>query len=142
MITACFTPRCAPKKNNKDRREGKRSSLLVKDVLYLNIEFSRKDDFNKSFWENLHFGRVVVWYGVNRMIIHFSKASIPPSSRYFSKIILVENSKCGKEFNKFRPPNSSDDLCLLFCLYPSSLVCTNQKRCRVHLLRLRILPRV
>ena len=29
---------------------------------------------------SIHFGRVVVWYGVNRMIIHFFKASIPPSS--------------------------------------------------------------
>ena len=26
-----------------------------------------------------------------------------------------------KEFNRFCPPSSSDDLCLLLCLYPSSM---------------------
>ena len=39
---------------------------------------------------------VVVWYGVNRMIIVLFKASIPPSSHYsihpFLQIILVQNS--------------------------------------------------
>ena len=40
----------------------------------------------------------------------------------FFKIILEENnSKCSKELNQFCPPNSSNDLCLLFCLYPSSM---------------------
>ena len=37
---------------------------------------------NKSVWEKIYLGRVVVWYGVNWMIIHFVKASIPPSSLY------------------------------------------------------------
>ena len=32
-----------------------------------------------------------------------------------------QNSWRGKEFNKFFPPNRSDDLCLSFCLYPSSM---------------------
>ena len=36
-------------------------------------------------------------------------------------IILVQNSNLGKELNPFCPPSSSDDLCLLFCLYPSSM---------------------
>ena len=36
--------------------------------------------------------------------------------------VLVENSQRGKEFNKFCPPNSSDDFCLFFCIYPSSMV--------------------
>ena len=72
---------------------------------------------NTSFWENIHFGRVVICFGVNRMIIHFSKASDPPSCPYsihiFLQKILVENSLCSKELNQFSPPNSSDDLCLL-----------------------------
>ena len=68
----------------------------------------------------------MVCYGVNR-IIHFSIASIPPSSRYsintFLQIILVENTrKCGRELKQFSPPNSSDDLCLLFCLFPYSML--------------------
>ena len=33
-----------------------------------------------------------------------------------------KKSKRGKELSKFFPPNSSDDLCLFFCLYPSSMV--------------------
>ena len=36
----------------------------------------------------------------------------------FFKIVLVQNSYSG---NEFRPPNSSDDLCLFFFLYPSSI---------------------
>ena len=39
----------------------------------------------------------------------------------FFKIILVTNIKNGKEFNQFPPPNSSDDICLFFRLYPSSM---------------------
>ena len=34
------------------------------------------------------------------------------------QIILVENSQCDKEMNQFSRPNSSDDLCLLFCINP------------------------
>ena len=60
----------------------------------LHLPFSSKDDLNTTFWENIHFRRVVVWYGVNRMIIYFFKASIPPAFILvilFFKIILVEN---------------------------------------------------
>ena len=48
----------------------------------LNTALSSKDDLNKRFWKNIHFGRVVVWYGVNRMVTHFPNASVLPSSRY------------------------------------------------------------
>ena len=76
---------------------------------------------NNSFWEKIIFGRVVVWYGVKWMIIHFFNASTPPSSCYFIQpflqIVLVENSLCGKELNHFFPPNSSDDLCLLLSFF-------------------------
>ena len=34
--------------------------------------------------------------------------------------ILVKNSQHSKEFNKFCPSSSNDDLCLVFCIYPSS----------------------
>ena len=54
-----------------------------------------------------------------------SVVTIPPSNLYsihpFLQIIPVENSSCGQELNLFRPPNSSDNLSLLFCLYPSSM---------------------
>ena len=43
----------------------------------------------------IHFGRVVVWCGVNQMIIHFSEASILPSVfssiHPFLQIILLLN---------------------------------------------------
>ena len=35
--------------------------------------------------------------------------------------VPVQKSWRGKEFNKFCAPNRSDDLCLIFCLYPSSM---------------------
>ena len=83
--------------------------------------FSSKDYLKKCFWKNIHFGRVVVWCYVKQRIIHFSESSILPSVRssihpYHLQVILVLNLQCGTELNKFRPPNSSDDLCLLFCL--------------------------
>ena len=63
-------------------------------------------------------GGGLVWY--DPMSIHFSKASIPPSIRSsihtFLQIILGLNLSYGMELNLFRPPISSDDLCLLFCL--------------------------
>ena len=37
------------------------------------------------------------------------------------KIVLVQNTKHGRELNKFCPSNRSDDLYLCFCLYPSSM---------------------
>ena len=60
----------------------------------LHLPFRSKDDLNKSFYENIHFGRVVVWYGVNQMIIHLFKAFIRKVAIIlfilFFKIILVE----------------------------------------------------
>ena len=38
----------------------------------LECRTSKNDLKKKRFWENIHFGRVVVWYGVSRMIINFS----------------------------------------------------------------------
>ena len=94
--------------------------------------FSSKDDLNKGFWENIHFGRVVVWYGVNRMIIHFSK---PPFHQVaFSSFHPFLHTHPGENIysaarglNQFRPPNSSDDLCFLFCLCTSSMI--NNQQC-------------
>ena len=62
----------------------------------------------------------MMWTGLS-----FFQSIITPSistySLYYNhpylKIILVENIQCCKEFNQLCPTNSSDDLCLLFCLY-------------------------
>ena len=86
-------------KKDKYRRESKCLCCWLGDVLecrtiYLAARMSW------SFWENIYFGRVMVWYGVNRKIIHFSNTSILPSSRYFIhpifQIILVKKSLCGR----------------------------------------------
>ena len=49
------------------------------------------------------------------------------------KIVLMQNSQLGKEFNKFCPSNSSDDLCLFFWI--SSLDGPNTERQWKHVLR-------
>ena len=38
----------------------------------------------------------------------------------FFKIVQCKTAR-GKELNILFPPNTSDDLCLFFCLYPSSM---------------------
>ena len=115
-----------PKKKDKVRIEGKGCSCWLGDVLECCT--NHLDDLNKSFWENIYFWRVVVWYGVNKMILRFSEASMPPSSHYslnpFLQIIPVENIQFGTELDQFRRLISSDDLCLLFCLYSSSMFIT------------------
>ena len=42
------------------------------------------------------------------------------NSSYYSNC-PVESNQHGKKFNKFCPSNRIDDLCLFFCLYPSSM---------------------
>ena len=90
---------------NTYRREGKGYRCYLGDVLECS-----KDDQRKTFWKNIYFGRLV---------IHFSEASIPPSVRSsihpFLLIILVLFLLCGIELNQF------PSLCLLFCLYPSTV---------------------
>ena len=45
------------------------------------------------------------------------------------QIVLVQNSYFGKEFIKFCPPNSSNNLCLFFCIYPSSILWSQTIKC-------------
>ena len=69
---------------SNDEKNGGRKSRWT-------IPLSNKDGLNSSFWENIHFGRVVVWYGacevVNQMNINFFQAYstmyIPSSSLYY-----------------------------------------------------------
>ena len=76
-----------------------------------------------SFLVGCWFG--MVWsegpYTICRSI-HSSQNSLYPFHPFF------QNHNGGKylggnEFNQFRPPNISHDLCLLFCLYPSPMGC-------------------
>ena len=79
-----------------------RSSLLVGDGLECrSIHLAASMILRKVLLKKIHFGRVLVWCGVNWMIIHFSRASIPPSGCYsihpFLQIILVQNSQCDND---------------------------------------------
>ena len=69
---------------------------------------------------------IAIWHQdnlKNRMKAHFSSYH-PGAIHPFLLIILVQNNQQGKELNSFCPPNSSDNLCLFFCLNPSSTVYT------------------
>ena len=57
------------------------------------------------------------WFDVKRMIIHFSKASISPKSLYSIHTFSNHWWKIASAARNWI--NSNDDLCLLFCLYPS-----------------------
>ena len=66
------------------------------------------------------------WFGGISLHIYCSKASILPSIHFsihpFLQIILELNLQHGKELNQFCPPNSSDDLSLLRCINPYSML--------------------
>ena len=48
---------------------------------------------------------------------------------FFKSSCMEQNSQLGQEFNQFCPPNSCDDLCLLFCIInPSSIPVANHLR--------------
>ena len=73
----------------------------------LSLTKAKSGSEKKSYWKNISF-----WEGVvNRKIIQFSKASIPPRVHFsihpFLQIILALNLLCGI--------NSSDEICLQFC---------------------------
>ena len=77
------------------------------------------------------FGRTSIFVGLLFGIVWTRWSSIFPKHPFlqvavilfilFIQIILVENGKWAWNWINFVPPNSSDDLCLLFCLYPSSM---------------------
>ena len=56
----------------------------------------------------------------NNMMTWSFSLNHPGAIHPILQIVLVQNGQRSKEFNNFCPPNSSDDLCLFFCLYPSS----------------------
>ena len=64
-----------------------------------------KDDFNQSFWCELE---------DHPYFRSIHSAKCPLFYSFIYAIILVLNLQCGKELNKFFPPNSSNALCLLF----------------------------
>ena len=94
------------------RREGK----VVADVLGTNLNAALAIYCNIKDYLKTSFLKIII----------FSEASIPPSVHCsihpILQIILALNLQCGKALNQFCPPNNSDDLCLLFCINPSSMV--------------------
>ena len=89
--------------------------------------FSSKDDWKKSFWVNIHFGRVVVWGGVNQMIIHFFFKH-PLRQVAVILFILFFKSSHGAKYTAGAAKSLINSvpflnhLCLIFCIYPSTHV--------------------
>ena len=78
--------------------------------------------FEEFVWGEHSFCRVVVWWNVNRMIIHFFQ-SIQSAMRplfywCFSSIPLGVKLHVWQGIETIPPPRNSYDLCLLLCIYP------------------------
>ena len=96
------------KKKDKYRRKGKGRRCCFGDRIYsfaCHASYFAYDDFEEQDEYILFFQIIMV------QVILFFKSSQ-------CKIV----TQCGKELNQFCSPNCSNDLCLLFCLYPSSTV--------------------
>ena len=101
-----------------DRRDGKGRLCWYRDDLECCTSqqrwFEEKILEYHPCWEG---GGLVL---VNRMIIHFSKASIPPSIHPSLHPFLQTGTKWlvghPVEFNQFHTPTRGDDLCLSYCL--------------------------
>ena len=120
-------------KQDKDRREGKGHRCYLGDILecrtnHLAARMIWTKVFGrKSIWVGWWFG--MVWTGWSSILSkHPFRQVVCILFILFIKIILVENREHGKELHQFRPPSSRDDLCLLFCLYPSSMVQWHHRR--------------
>ena len=71
------------RRRNRQKSIGKGRRFYLGDVQYLHaaLAIEQQGGFEERvFWKKIHFGRVVVWCGVNQMIINFSEASILRSS--------------------------------------------------------------
>ena len=105
------------RRNRKTRRQ--RSSLLFGGRTRMpHLPLSSKDDLKKRFLKNIHFGRVVVWCGVNHGWSTIIFWSIHSAKRLFFYSSFSSNHPGAKSVvgHGFKPPNSSDDICLLFWL--------------------------
>ena len=67
---------------------------------------------------------VLVWYGGNQMIIHFFKTSEVADILFiiFFKSILWKMASAGRNWTKLAPQTAATTFCLLFCIYPSSIL--------------------
>ena len=100
-----------------DRREGKCRRCLLGDSIDSSPcrasyrapgWFEERDEFILFFMSSR----------CNSSYSSYWKGAIYP----ILQIVLMHNSLRSKEINWFCPPNSSDDFCLFFCFYPSSMV--------------------
>ena len=66
-------------KEETDRKADKDRGCCLKAALAIYCSSLITNDLKSSFWQKIHFGKVVVLRRVNQMIIHLSEASILPS---------------------------------------------------------------
>ena len=63
-----------------------------------------------------------------RAILHHDDLKKGMNSSYSATRPWCKMGMHGKELNKFCPPSSSDDYCLLFCIHPSYMATVNRHR--------------
>ena len=111
-----------------DRKKGSCCRCYLVDVLGCRTDLlAARMIWRKVFVKTSGLGALWLVWCVNWKIIHFLKHPFRQVSIFlfihpFLQIIRMQNSYRGKELHKFRPPNSSYDLCLLFCINPSSML--------------------
>ena len=100
------------------------------DVVHLEVKSIEEGKLRKKMQrssllfggQNL-FGSFKHFLFFTRTILNSSfSSSYPGTIHHILRPTVVQNSQRGKELNKFCPPISSDDLCLFFCIYPSSII--------------------
>ena len=118
MSHSTRTSVCHPQKKDKCRGKGKGRRCCLVDRIYsipCCASYFATDDLKN--WMNSSFS--LYHPGAIYPILH---------------VVLVQKSQRGKDWNTICPPNSSDDVCLFFCINPSSMVSPSMCKWQVLLL--------
>ena len=98
--------------------------LKVLKVLKVQLRMPRKSwtwapFLNKQRWSlgRQSINQLAAWHYSAKNCLQFED-----DLKNFLHVILMQNIKRGTDVNQFCPPNSRDDLCLLFSINPSALI--------------------
>ena len=105
--------------NNLILSEWAVTAMMLLDLHIYTLQYTEQCTVYTVQYQTIHTVHMYVYDRSTWCSSSFSSYH-PCAVHLFLHIILVQNSQCGKELNKFCPPNNSNDLCLLFCKNPSS----------------------